>query len=49
VVRAETRFRLAGFDSSRPYLQDQVDLLAEDTGDEMSAGLAAQAVRGGVP
>jgi uncharacterized protein len=39
------RFRLAGLDDSRPYLQGQVELLAEDVGDETAAGLTAQAVR----
>jgi uncharacterized protein len=39
------RFRLTGLDDSRPYLQGQVDLLAEETGEEMAAGLAARAVR----
>lgn len=39
------RFRLAGLDDSRPYLQGQVELLAEDIGDETAAGLAARAVR----
>jgi uncharacterized protein len=40
------RFQLAGLDHSKPYLQGEVDLLAEDTGDEPAAGLAAQAVLG---
>jgi Lon protease-like protein len=40
------RFQLAGLDHSKPYLQGEVDLLAEDTGDEPAAGLAAQAVHG---
>jgi Lon protease-like protein len=40
------RFQLAGLDHSKPYLQGEVDLLAEDTGDEPAAGLAAQAVQG---
>jgi uncharacterized protein len=39
------RFQLAGLDHSKPYLQGKVELLAEDTGDEPAAGLAAQAVR----
>jgi hypothetical protein len=39
------RFRLTGLDESRSYLQGQVDLLAEDSGDEEQAGLAAQAVQ----
>jgi Lon protease-like protein len=40
------RFQLAGLDHSKPYLQGEVDLLAEDAGDEPAAGLAAQAVQG---
>jgi len=40
------RFQLAGLDHSKPYLQGEVNLLAEDTGDEPAAGLAAQAVQG---
>jgi Lon protease-like protein len=36
------RFRLAGVDDSRPYLQGQVDLLPEETGE---AAAVAQAVR----
>ncbi len=39
------RFRLTGLDRSRPYLQGEVDLLAEETGDEATARLAAGAVR----
>jgi hypothetical protein len=39
------RFRLAELDHSRPYLQGQVDLLAEDTGDQGAARLAAQSAR----
>jgi hypothetical protein len=39
------RFRLTGLDESRSYLQGQVDQLAEDSGDEEQAGLAAQAVQ----
>ena len=40
------RFQLAGLDHSKPYLQGEVELLAEDTGDEPAAGVAAQAVLG---
>ena len=40
------RFRLAGLDESRLYLQGQVDLLTEETGNEQETGLAARAVRG---
>ncbi len=39
------RFRLAALDTSRPYLQGAVDVLAEDTGDQVAAGLAALAVQ----
>ncbi len=42
------RFRIASLDSeSQPYLQGEVDLLAEEVGDEAAAGLAAQAVQRG--
>jgi uncharacterized protein len=41
------RFRLAGLDDSREYLQGQVDLLAEETGDEAAAGQVVRAVRDG--
>jgi uncharacterized protein len=42
------RFRLAGLDDeSKPYLQGQVDLLAEETGDEAAAVQAARVVRDG--
>jgi Lon protease-like protein len=40
------RFRLAGLDHSRPYLQGQVELLAEDTGDPGTAQLATRSVQG---
>jgi uncharacterized protein len=39
------RFRLTRLDYSRPYLQGEVDILAEETGDQAAAQLAAQAVR----
>jgi uncharacterized protein len=39
------RFRLARLDHSRPYLQGEVELLAEETGDDAAAAAAAQAVR----
>src|SRR5216683_4389724 len=45
VVVGTQRFRLGGLDHSRPYLQGETDLLAEDTGDEAAAGLEAQAVQ----
>lgn len=41
------RFRLGELDDSMPYLQGEVDLLAEETGDETAARLAARAVREG--
>jgi uncharacterized protein len=41
------RFRLLELDDSRPYLQGEVDLLAEDAGDEAAAEVAAEAVRRG--
>lgn len=40
------RFRLARLDHSKPYLQGDVELLPENTGDEPAAGLAARAVQG---
>jgi Lon protease-like protein len=39
------RFRLVDLDESQPYLQAEVDLLAEVTGDEATAALAARAVQ----
>jgi Lon protease-like protein len=45
VVAGTQRFRLGGLDHSRPYLQGETELLAEDTGDEAAAGLEAQAVQ----
>lgn len=39
------RFRLTDLDHSRAYLQGEIDLLADETGDEAAAALAAQAVR----
>jgi Lon protease-like protein len=39
------RFRLAGLDDSKPYLQGQVDLLPEQTGEPAGAGQAARVVR----
>jgi Lon protease-like protein len=41
------RFRLASLDDSGPYLQGQVDLLTEETGDEAVAAQAMRAVREG--
>jgi uncharacterized protein len=40
------RFRLLGLDRSRPYLQGEAEMLAEDVGDAAAAGLAARAVHG---
>lgn len=45
VTKGTRRFRLVRLDRSRPYLQGEIDLLAEDTGDEAAARLAAQVVR----
>jgi len=39
------RFRLASLDHSRPYLQAEVEFLAEETGDPVAAAATAQAVR----
>jgi uncharacterized protein len=39
------RFRLATLDHSRPYLQGEVDVLPEDTGDQVAAGLAVRTVQ----
>jgi uncharacterized protein len=39
------RFRLLGLDHSRPYLQGEIELLTEETGDEAAAALAVQAVQ----
>jgi len=39
------RFLLTGTDDTRPYLQGQVELLAEETGDESGAVLAARSVQ----
>jgi uncharacterized protein len=47
VTVGSQRFRLLDLDDSRPYLQGEVDLLAEDAGDEAAAGVAAEAVRRG--
>jgi uncharacterized protein len=41
------RFRLAALDDSKPYLQGQVDLLTEETGDEAGAAQAVRIVRDG--
>jgi hypothetical protein len=47
IAAGTQRFRLLELDDSGPYLRGQVDLLAEDTGDESAAGLAAESVRRG--
>jgi hypothetical protein len=39
------RFRLAGLDDSKPYLQGQVDVLPEEIGDPAGAAQAARMVR----
>ena len=39
------RFRLLALDQSQPYLRGEIDLLAEETGDEAAAALAVGAVR----
>ena len=39
------RFRLLGLDHSRPYLQGEIEPLAEETGDEAAAALAVEAVQ----
>ncbi|HEY2287686.1 MAG TPA: LON peptidase substrate-binding domain-containing protein [Streptosporangiaceae bacterium] len=39
------RFRLLALDDSQPYLQGEVELLPEETGDPAEADLAARAVR----
>ena len=41
------RFRLVSVDDSRPYLQGEVDLLTEETGEATAAGQAARVVRDG--
>jgi len=45
VTAGTQRFRLSGLDYSRPYLQGEVELLAEDTGGDAAAAGAAAAVR----
>jgi len=39
------RFRLVGLDHSQPYLQGEIELLAEETGDEAAAALVVQEVQ----
>jgi len=45
VVAGTQRFRLLGLDQSRPYLQGEIELLTEETGDEAAAALTARAVQ----
>ena len=46
IVTVDTdRFRLAGLDDSKPYLQGQVELFAEQTGEPAAAAQAARVVR----
>ncbi|HEY6277153.1 MAG TPA: LON peptidase substrate-binding domain-containing protein, partial [Streptosporangiaceae bacterium] len=39
------RFRLLALDQSQPYLRAEIDLLAEETGDEAAASVAVRSVR----
>ena len=41
------RFRLLELDDSLPYLQGEVEMLAEDAGEETAAAVSAEAVRRG--
>src|SRR5580704_4026885 len=45
VTVGSQRFRLTGLDDSRPYLQAEMELLEESTGDRAAAALAAGAVQ----
>jgi len=45
VTAGTHRFRLAGLDDSRPYLQGVVELLPDEAGDEMAASHATRAVQ----
>ncbi len=45
VTSGTDRFRLAGLDDSKPYLQGVVDFLPDQAGDEMTASNAARAVQ----
>jgi uncharacterized protein len=45
VMVGTRRFRLAGLDHSRPYLMGEIDLLAEEAGDEAAAALAVPPVQ----
>jgi uncharacterized protein len=45
VTAGTQRFRLAGLDHSRPYLQGEVELLPDEDGDEAAAALAVRTVQ----
>jgi uncharacterized protein len=45
VTAGVQRFRLVDLDHSRPYLRGEIEPLAEETGDEAAAALAAGAVQ----
>jgi Lon protease-like protein len=45
VTAGVQRFRLVDLDHSRPYLQGEIEPLAEETGDEAAAALAVGAVQ----
>ena len=45
VTAGDQRFRLLGLDHSGPYLRGEIELLAEEAGDEAAAALAVQAVQ----
>jgi len=45
VTAGTQRFRLVSLEHGRPYLQGVVDLLAEDTGDDVAAAAAVPAVQ----
>jgi Lon protease-like protein len=45
VTAGTQRFRLVSLEHGRPYLRGEVDLLAEDTGDEAAAAVAVRAVQ----
>ncbi|HEY2578734.1 MAG TPA: LON peptidase substrate-binding domain-containing protein [Streptosporangiaceae bacterium] len=45
VAGGAQRFRLAGLDHSKPYLQGDVEPLPEDTGGDAAAAMAARAVQ----
>jgi Lon protease-like protein len=47
VTLGTDRFRLTGLDESQPYLQADVEMLPEDTGDDAAAAVAMEAVQRG--